>query len=151
MIGLIKTCSVWKNSNIYRLCQTEYVVLFMWNSFCCSSYILTVRLKTGRYFLKSCFHVSNTKPSTMSADHPSCFIPPSETNRNNFCDTSYSLICKLFFQIMSNVLMPFLPCRRGISVFPFYCVLKLPYMYHITLYVLIFLQFLLLNFNTHLK
>ena len=29
MIRLIETRSVWDNNNKYRLCQTEYVVLFM--------------------------------------------------------------------------------------------------------------------------
>jgi hypothetical protein len=29
MIGLIETCSVWKNNIKYMLCQMEYVVLFM--------------------------------------------------------------------------------------------------------------------------
>jgi hypothetical protein len=29
MIDLIERCSVWKNDNKFRLCQTEYVVLFI--------------------------------------------------------------------------------------------------------------------------
>jgi hypothetical protein len=34
MIGLIETCSVWDNNNKYRLCQTEYTVLFMQHKIC---------------------------------------------------------------------------------------------------------------------
>jgi hypothetical protein len=29
MTGLIGTCSVWKNNTKYRLCQAEYVALFI--------------------------------------------------------------------------------------------------------------------------
>jgi hypothetical protein len=29
MSGMIETCSAWKNNDKWRLCQTEYVVLFM--------------------------------------------------------------------------------------------------------------------------
>jgi uncharacterized protein YvpB len=29
MIDLIETCSVWKNNNKYRLCHTEYAVIFV--------------------------------------------------------------------------------------------------------------------------